>query len=134
MKAIKLLHIFSALVLSVLINSLDISTLSNYQNITINYIEGQFKPDFDNKIVHGILNYSLIAKIEGKQIIFDTNHLNITKITNVTDQTKVIKHSFGNTDENLGTPLLIDCVYNKDDNVNILIDLRQQQMVVQLNF
>ena len=122
MKAIKLLHIFSALVLSVLINSLDISTLSNYQNITINYIEGQFKPDFENKIVHGILNYSLIAKDEGKKIIFDTNNLNIKKITNVTDQTKVITHSFGNSDENLGTPLLIDCEYNKDDNVNILIE------------
>ena len=47
MKVKSLFLIFS---LSLLVDSIDISTLSNYENIPINYIYGDFKPDFEKKL------------------------------------------------------------------------------------
>ena len=54
-------NIFFIFTLFILTNSLDNSTLSNYIDIPINYIYGNFKPDFEKKIVYGNLKYRLQA-------------------------------------------------------------------------
>ena len=76
-----------------------ISTQSNYKDIPINYIYGEFKPDFDNKIIYGELNYNLEAMNDGDKIIFDTSALNIKKVYEVIDpkedEFRELEFSFG---------------------------------------
>ena len=99
----------------------DISTLSNYKDIPINYIYGDFKLDFKKKIVYGNLKYRLQANKEGNQIIFDTNKLKINGVYQITDPKEEtespLKFKLGEEDENLGIPLIIDIEYKIDDNI-----------------
>ena len=125
MKVKSLFLIFS---LSLLVDSLDISTLSNYENIPINYIYGDFKPDFEKKIVYGNLKYNLQANKAGNQIIFDTNKLNIKNIYKIKDpkeenyKEEEVNFSSGKEDENLGTPLIISINYKIDEYIQIRIE------------
>ena len=109
-----------------LINSLDNSTLSNYEDIPLNMLSGDFKIDFENKIVHGNLSYRFTPKKDGNKIILDTKNLNISKIykINETDGEKTyeaINFTFGEIDENLGTPLIISIDYFQNNNILIII-------------
>ena len=106
-------------------DGIDISTLSNYKDVPINYIYGEFKPDFDNKIIYGELNYNLEAMNDGDKIIFDTIALNIKKVYEVIDpkedEFRELEFSFGEEDENLGTPLIIHLNYFLGDYIIIKI-------------
>ena len=110
-----------------LINSLDNSTLSNYEDIPLNMLSGDFKIDFENKIVHGNLSYRFIPKKDGNKIILDTKNLNILKIYKITEEDgektyEEINFSFGEIDENLGTPLIISIDYLQNNNISIRIE------------
>ena len=124
MKLIQFLLIFT---IFSLINSLDNSTLSNYEDIPLNMLSGDFKIDFENKIVHGNLSYKFTPKKDGNKIILDSKNLNISKIykINETDGEKTyeeINFSFGEIDENLGTPLIISIDYFQNNNISIRIE------------
>ena len=108
-KFIFLIISFSSIL--IIINSKDNSTLSNYLDIPVNYIYGEFKPDFEKKLLYGNLSYNFHAVNGGNQIIFDTYKLNIKKVYKVTFEHKEenyeeINFSFGQEDENLGVPLI----------------------------
>ena len=126
MIAIKLFQVFVIFFLIKSMFSKDISTLSNYEDIPINYIHGDFKPDFDKEIVYGDLNYNLQATKDGKQIILDTMKLNITQVYNLVDPKEEIYEpipfSFGEEDAKLGTPLIIELSYKKEDYILIRIE------------
>ena len=100
----------------------DVSTLSNYKQISIKNISGEFKADFDKKIIMGDIYYELIAKEDGNQIIFDTVALNITNITKINDgQEILINYTYGDEDKNLGRPLKMNVDYKKDDYIKLRI-------------
>ena len=80
MKMFLIFRILSLFLVLLLTNSLDVSTLSNYKGIPINSISGEFKPDFDKKIVYGNLKYKIHTEKSGNQIIFDTSKLNIKNV------------------------------------------------------
>ena len=61
-------------------NFTDPSTLSNYKDIPITYLEGVFSPDFGSKVVSGQLTYTFKPTINGDNIKLDTKYLNITKV------------------------------------------------------
>ena len=61
--------------LFLLINSLDESTFSNYEEIYMNSLTGEFKIDFDRKIVIGNLEYNFTANIKGEKILLETKSL-----------------------------------------------------------
>ena len=75
MKLIQFLLIFT---IFSLINSLDNSTLSNYEDIPLNMLSGDFKIDFENKIVHGNLSYRFTPKKDGNKIILNYKENYIT--------------------------------------------------------
>ena len=100
----------------------DVSTLSNYKQISINYIKGKFIVDFTNKTIMGELYYNLTAKEDYNKIIFDTKELNIIDISQIIDEDiKKINYYYGEEDENLGKPLIMDLNYNKGDYIMIKI-------------
>ena len=100
----------------------DVSTLSNYKNISINYIKGKFIADFDNKVIMGDLYYNLTAKEDGNQIIFDTNELQIIDINQIIEEDTIkLNHSYGEEDENLGKPLIMNLNYTKGEYIIIRI-------------
>ena len=124
MKLIQFLLIFT---IFSLINSLDNSTLSNYEDIPLNMLYGDFKIDFENKIVHGNLCYRFTPKKDGNQIILDTQKLDILKIYKINkvdgvDTYEQINFTFGEVDENLGKPLIINIDYLKNNNISIRIE------------
>jgi aminopeptidase N len=115
---IQLIFIFEILFL---VNSLDNHTLSNYKDITITNLSGIFEIDFNLKIVKSDLNYTFHSNVKGTNITLDSRHLNIISIKELGEETKELKHSFGETDKNLGTPIIIEKEYeeNKDITINI---------------
>jgi len=107
--------------------SKDISTLSNYQEIIINYIYGEFKIDFDKKIVIGNLNYNLKAKADSNKIIFDTDSLKIKNVYQIIDAddevyAKPIEFTLGEKDDNLGTSLIMNVNYKSNEIIQIKIE------------
>ena len=58
-KSIQFLLIFAIFSLVI---SLDNSTLSNYEDIPLNKLNGYFEIYFENKIVHGNLSYKFIKR------------------------------------------------------------------------
>ena len=135
-KFIFLIISFSSIL--IIINSKDNSTLSNYLDIPVNYIYGEFKPDFEKKLLYGNLSYNFHAVNGGNQIIFDTYKLNIKKVYKVTFEHKEenyeeINFSFGQEDENLGVPLIIPIDYKKDDylTINIIYETTPEGDAVQ---
>ena len=69
--------------LFLLINSLDESTFSNYQDIYMNSLTGEFKIDFDKKIVIGNLEYNFTANTQGEKIVLDTKSLDIKEVEKI---------------------------------------------------
>ena len=86
MKSNYFIYIIVFFLLLDLSQSLDNSTLSNYQNIKITKLEGIFEPDFNLKIVKGILTYHFTSVVKDDKIILDTKNLFISSIIN--DDTK----------------------------------------------
>ena len=115
---IQLIFIFEILFF---VNSLDNHTLSNYKDITITNLTGIFELDFNLKIVKSDLNFTFHSNTKGTNIILDSRYLNIISIKELGEETKDLKHSFGQTDKNLGTPIIIEKEYdeNKDISINI---------------
>ena len=89
-----------------LVKSLDNSTLSNYEEITLTNLTGVFEPIFEEKIVAGDLTYTFIAKVDGSKIILDTKYLSIKSITDI-DNGEALTYTSGEKDENLGVSLII---------------------------
>ena len=100
--------------------SLDNSTLSNYKDITITNLTGIFTPDFEKKIVTGDLNFTLHSNVKGSKIIFDSYYLEISSVTD--EKQNKINFTQGETDENLGTPLIMN--YEYESNTNITINIK----------
>jgi hypothetical protein len=69
--------------LFLLINSLDGSTFSNYQEIYMSSLTGEFKIDFDKKIVIGNLEYNFTANTQGEKITLDTKSLDIKEVEKI---------------------------------------------------
>ena len=66
--------------------------------------------------------YNLTAKEDGNQIIFDTNALKIYHIYQViNDVENNVDYSFGNKDEKLGQPLIMNIDYKQNDYIGIKI-------------
>ena len=130
MKDIKLsLEILALISLWVLINSYDYdySTQSNFEDIRIKHLSGEFKIDFENKLVNGSLIYDLIPLVDRPQMVLDTKKLNIINIykINTTNGTlEPLNFFLGDEDPILGTPLFIDFDYSKDDVVQIKIEYK----------
>ena len=114
------LIIISLLIFS--IKSLDPSTQSNYNNVTLIRLKGLFTPDFEEEIIQGELNLTFQSNINGSEIILDTKYLEIISIED--ELKKPINYSFGEFDENLGTPLIIHYDYNESSLINITINYK----------
>ena len=113
------LIIISLLIFS--IKSLDPSTQSNYNNVTLIRLKGLFTPDLE-EIIQGELNLTFQSNINGSEIILDTKYLEIISIED--ELKKPINYSFGEFDENLGTPLIIHYDYNESSLINITINYK----------
>ena len=119
------LQILAIFCLFALIISYDDRTKSNYDTIPIINLSGEFKIDFDNKIVIGNLIYNLKAKDDGKEIIFDTNKLNIKKIYRINpinEAQEPIEYDVGKEDKYLGAPLNIYLNFTKDEKLQLKIE------------
>ena len=81
-----LIQLFIIFQLFLIANSIDESTLSNYQDLTVTNLTGIFEPDFTNKVMKGNLNYTLSTKIKGSKIIFDTNNLQIFSVLDIDNE------------------------------------------------
>ena len=114
-------HIIVFFILLVLSQSLDNSTLSNYQNIKITKLEGIFEPDFNLKIVKGILTYHITSVVKHDKKILDTKNLFISSIIN--DDTKEsVPFEFGKSNEYLGDPLIISLPYEPEQKIKLTIN------------
>ena len=109
------------LLLLALSQSLDNSTLSNYQNIRITNLTGIFEPDFNQKIVKGILTYYFTTLVKGDLIILDTKNLAISSIKNE-DTNESVPFEYGNEDEYLGEPLNIQVAYEPEQQIILTIN------------
>ena len=103
-----------------LVKSLDNSTLSNYEEITLTNLTGVFEPIFEDKIVDGDLTYTFVAKVDGSKIILDSKCLTIESITDV-DSGEKLEYTLDEVDENLGVPLIISKEYKQNDIIKINI-------------
>jgi leukotriene-A4 hydrolase len=120
-------QIISVFLLLLLTNSKDVSTQSNYDVIKMNHLSGEFKIDFEKKIVHGSLIYNLTAESAGEQIIFDTNKLNITKVYKIDTKegtTEDLTYTSEDGEEYLGKKLIIELKFEQNDNVQIKIEYK----------
>ena len=118
---IKLIFIFDILFL---VNSLDNHTLSNYKDITITNLTGIFDLDFDSKLVKCDLNFTFHSNNKGTNITLDSRHLNILSIKELGEETKNLTHKLGETDKNLGTPIIIEKEY--EESKDILINIKYE--------
>ena len=118
---IQIITIFSLLFLT---NSLDNSTLSNYQTIKLVHLSGIFEPDFKEKIVYGNLTYNFTANLEGEEIKLDTKNLEILKVTYETGEE--LNYTFDESEENesLGMALNIHSPFKEGENVVINIQYK----------
>ena len=124
-----LLQIILIFILFLIIKSKDNHTLSNYEEITLINLKGIFYPDFEEKIVHGNLNYTFQAKVAGNAIILDTMNLEINSIKKIKQEEEEgeeeeLTYNIGELDKKLGQKLIISIAYEKDAYVNINIDYK----------
>ena len=115
-----LLNVIISLMFFLLIKSIDISTLSNYQNIKITQLDGILEVDFTNKLIMGDITFKFKGLKTGKEIILDTNYLKINSIIEPITK-KEIQFKFGKRIDYLGTPLIIEYNYKQDENVTLNI-------------
>ena len=115
-----LLNIIVSLNFFLYIKSLDISTLSNYQNIKIIQLDGILEVDFNNKLIIGDITFIFKGLKNGTEIILDTNYLKINSIIESKTK-KEIPYKFGKRIDYLGTPLIIEYNYSKDENISLNI-------------
>ena len=117
----QIITIFSLLFLT---KSLDNSTLSNYQAITLVHLSGIFEPNFTEKIVYGNLTYNFTANLEGEEIKLDTKNLEIMKVTHETGEE--LNYTFDESEENkrLGMALNIHSSFKEGENVVINIQYK----------
>ena len=118
---IQILVIFSLLFIA---KSLDNTTLSNYKDITLINLEGIFEPNFTESIVYGDLNYTFTSNENGTQIILDTKNLVILNVTNENGTQLEYTCNEEPEDENLGSPLIIEFKFAKDQNITINVKYR----------
>ena len=102
--SIKFLILFITLS-TIFTSSVDSFTNSNFDIVSISHLSGQFDIDFEKKIVHGDLFFRFNPLDEGREIILDTKNLDIHKVVK---EDKDLDFSFGEEDEVLGKPLIID--------------------------
>ena len=121
MKINSLLDILILLSLILIANSLDNHTLSNYKDITITNLTGIIYPDFETKLVNGNITYTFEAKTNGEKIKLDSKYLNIISISEISPEQKNLTFSFGQEDEKLGTPLIIDREFKENETIDINI-------------
>jgi len=106
--SIKFLILFIT-ISAIFTSSIDSFTNSNFDVISISHLSGEFDIDFEKKIVHGDLFFKINTLDEGRKIILDTKNLDIQNVVKkVENEDKVLDFSFGNEDEVLGMPLIID--------------------------
>ena len=108
-----------------IVESHDEHTLSNYEDIKLTNLSGIFSLDFKEKIVNGNLIYTFHSQVKGTNITLDTFHLKIFSIKQIKgdgEENITLNYSMGNTDENLGTPLIIDIEYDNDTDIIININ------------
>ena len=119
-----LIHLIFIFDILFFVDSLDNHTLSNYKDITITNFTGIFDLDFDLKIVKYDLNFTFHSNIKGSNIFLDSRHLNILSIKELGEETKNLTYKFGETDINLGTPIIIEKDY--EENKDILINIKYE--------
>ena len=120
MKSGLLIQLFFILQLFLIVNSLDESTLSNYQDLTVTNLTGIFEPDFTRKVMKGNLNYTLSTRNKGSKIIFDTNNLQIFSVLDI-DNENELKFYLGEKTY-LGVPLIIEYEYESEQTIHININ------------
>ena len=123
MKTNIIFHFIFIFNLFLLTKTLDNHTLSNYKDITITNLTGIFDVDFDEKIVKGSLNYTFHSNVNGSNIILDSRFLDISSVYNI-NQSEILKFEYGEKDKNLGTPIIIKCDYEKDEDIYLKIDYK----------
>ena len=112
-------HIIVFLLLLTLSQSLDNSTLSNYEKIRITKLEGIFEPDFDQKIVKGNLTYYFTALEKDNVIILDSKNLIISSIIDeYTNNSLPFEYKESN---DLGEPLYINITYETEQQIKVTI-------------
>jgi leukotriene-A4 hydrolase len=119
-----LIHFIFIFDILFLVNSLDNHTLSNYKDIIVTNLTGIFDLDFDSKIVNCDLNYTFHSNSKGTNITLDSRYLNILSIKELGEETKNLTHKLGETDKNLGTPIIIEKEY--EEGKDILINIKYE--------
>ena len=103
-----------------LIASKDPSTFSNYDQVTQQTIDSNYKIDFDTNTITGKTKISFKAKRDGEVIILDTNKLDILQIVDSDTGFILEKGSDWYLDkdaelDSLGTPLKIYRSYQENN-------------------
>lgn len=118
------IRLFTCLMISLFLISYqaDPSTFSNFDQIIQKKIEGNYKLDFDKKIIDGTIKIYFHSIIDGEVIILDTSQLTVTSVidSDTGDSLEYVVDTRHKLDS-LGTPLKIYRSYDADEDVTILI-------------
>ena len=85
---------------------IDVHTLSNYKEVPISHTHLDIEVNFENKCVSGIVTHTIDNSKKQSKVILDTKNLEIKDVT--LDDGEKTTFSFGENDELLGLPLVID--------------------------
>ena len=88
----------------------DLHTLSNYQSVYTSHVHLDISVDFEGKLISGSVRHDLSNPCKKDQFILDTKNLTIKNV--FLDNGEKASFSYGDFDELLGTPLVIDIQSN----------------------
>ena len=123
MKSCLLFEIISIFSLILFVKALDNHTLSNYKDITLTNLSGIFEPDFNEKVVKGNLTYTFFANNKGSFIKLDSRAIQIINIIQL-ENGKELTYKYGEKTKFLGTPIIIDCEYEKNQTIILNINYK----------
>ena len=88
----------------------DLHTLSNYQSVFTSHVHLDISVDFEVKLISGSVRHDLSNPCKKDKFILDTKNLTIKNV--FLDNGENASFYYGDFDELLGTPLVIDIQSN----------------------
>jgi leukotriene A-4 hydrolase/aminopeptidase len=85
---------------------IDLHTLSNYKRVSTSHLHLDIEVDFSKKIISGSVTHKILNPNNDDKFILDTKNLSVKHVE--LDNGKAANFSFGDYDELLGTPLIVD--------------------------
>lgn len=85
---------------------IDLHTLSNYKRVSTSHLHLDIEVDFSKKTISGSVKHEILNPNNEDKFILDTKNLSVKHVE--LDNGKPANFSFGDYDELLGTPLIVD--------------------------